>query len=192
MDVNSALSNIKKDGELLHDSGVDIVSSGTTSGQDDTSPNVVDLSNSSLDDEKTLKESGVQFMDPNDSKKYDGDVVSSVPEINDIEKDFLKESQVVPESKVAKEIKPAKTNVLSEIEVLLNRLYEKITTKKKTVQEQIANLRKVKEEISQDIHEIKELEETQKKLKEKKDAFEKIGNEIKAVEEEANNELSSF
>jgi chromosome segregation ATPase len=148
------------------------------------------------DDVQSLEQSGVEFVD--DSNKTNAPVDTQAQDdstsIDDLEKQFLDAAQASATPTPSKpQGSPApNTSVLSEIEMLLEKLSKKIEDKKTKVRGEIENLKTMKEGISKEIAEIKELEETQVKLKEKKDAYQKISGEIESVEQEANDELSSF
>lgn len=157
--------------------------------------------------EKSLADSGVEFVDdtsaatpaapapvsaPVDTASQDS-VDVDVASIDDLEQQFLDaaSAQTAP-APIKKSTSTPQTSVLSEIEMLLEKLSKKIEAKKTKVRGEIENLKTMKEGIAKEIGEIKELEETQVKLQEKKDAYQKISGEIENVEQEANEELSSF
>ena len=80
---------------------------------------------------------------------------------------------------------------ITSLEAMLIKIKEKLGFKKKEVKEELESLKKVKEDIEEDIANIKELEESKQKIEEKLGKVEAISGEISEIEKEVKEELKS-
>lgn len=72
---------------------------------------------------------------------------------------------------------------------LLARIEKKLNTKKTSVKEELSNLKKMKDTISHDIGEIKDLEASEQKIKEEMKKIDSIREEVESIEEELNDKV---
>ncbi len=112
----------------------------------------------------------------------------SESEISDLENEFNK---TVGQTSTAISNKGSLNEKITSLEVMLIKIKEKLGFKKKEVKEELESLKKVKEDIEQDIASIKELEESKEKIEEQLGKVEAISGEISEIEKEVKEELKS-
>lgn len=72
---------------------------------------------------------------------------------------------------------------------LLARIEKKLNTKKTSVKEELSNLKKMKDTISHDIGEIKDLEASEAKIKAEMEKIDSIREEVESIEKEFNEKV---
>jgi chromosome segregation ATPase len=111
----------------------------------------------------------------------------SESEISDLENEFNKTVGQRPSSSEKGNL----NEKITSLEAMLIKIKEKLGFKKKEVKEELESLKKVKEDIEEDIANIKELEESKQKIEEKLGKVEAISGEISEIEKEVKEELKS-
>jgi chromosome segregation ATPase len=163
-------------GDLSEQAGEKIVDiDGTTPSSND------------VDVEKT----GIKFV--KEESEVNKEDLSSLAEsrmkasAEDLEKEFESE---LGETKIKAPLNEdavlKKSETLAE---LLARIEKKLNTKKTSVKEELSNLKKMKDTISHDIGEIKDLEASEQKIKEEMKKIDSIREEVESIEEELNDKV---
>lgn len=144
-------------------------------------------SSNDVDVEKT----GIKFV--KEESEVNKEDLSSLAEsrmkasAEDLEKEFESE---LGETKIKAPLNEdavlKKSETLAE---LLARIEKKLNTKKTSVKEELSNLKKMKDTISHDIGEIKDLEASEQKIKEEMKKIDSIREEVESIEEELNDKV---
>lgn len=189
--------------DALHNAGVDVGTGAFTSLASDQDkkeidetvvPDVVDIDSGIPDaGDSDLAKTGIQFVDQNPvPSKTD---LSSLAEkkratldSKDLEDEFksqFSDSKIAGKESGAVEIKT------SSLSSLLAKIQDKLGVKKKSVKEELVNLKRMKDTIGKDIEDIKELEESEEKIKTEVAKIESIKAEVDSIEREVGEELKN-
>ncbi len=186
------------DKKTLQSAGVDVTNTPVEpEGEEDKAvsdtpeESVVDIdSNAKVMGEDDLQKTGIKFI-----KEENKEDLSALAErrskaavgSKDLEEEFRSELAVGEKSTSNQEIE-VKSSSLS---ALLAKIQNKLGAKKKSVKEELGNLKKMKDAISKDINEIKDLEESEKKIEEEVGKIESIKKEVEMIEEEFGADLKN-
>lgn len=170
------------DQNTMHNAGVDL---------DNQQEEFVDIdSTKATENDKDLKSVGLKFVDNN--SKINKEDLSSLKEekekalhSSDLEKEFT--STMVGRSTQTGTQPSERENRLNS---LLEKIKEKLGIKKTEVRKELDDLKRVKEDISKDIENIKELEESEQKIEKELDKINLIKKEVEDIEKEVEGELS--
>lgn len=179
--------------DTLHNAGVDFpVNTSSIIKDEEEKQEVVDIDNgaSSLNE---LADMGIDFVKeqkPEEVSSLKSEASSpdpvSFPGGKDLENEFKNTV-----GNITSQEKDSFGQKISSLQVMLNKIKEKLGFKKAEVKQEIENLKKAKEEIAKDIENIKELEESEQKIQEELKKVESIKEKITDIEKEVEKELSS-
>ncbi len=183
------------DKQTLHGAGVDVSDTPLRSEEDETSKEeaVVDIDSATpAVADSDVVSTGIRFI--KSETPVNKEDLSSLAEASmkksskDLEEEFrseLGETKPVSKKTSQKEIL-GKSESLSE---LLTRIEAKLTNKKTEVKSELDSLKKMKDTISKDITEIKDLEASEEKIKAEIEKIESIREEVEDIEEELNDKI---
>lgn len=200
-DNNNQDSINNDDQKTLHDAGVDLPGmEDQKNKKPDSSAGevVVDIDGGAPKNEamdKDLAKTGIKFVEDQNTMPENKEDLSALAEkkmkemevnlnTSDLEQEF--KSQMSSDSPKKTSDITSKSNTLSG---LLTKIKEKLGLKKTKVKTELESLKKMKEGISQDIADIKELEESEDKIEAELEKLENIKKEMEAIEQEVNEEL---
>ncbi|MDQ5901752.1 MAG: hypothetical protein QG580_467 [Patescibacteria group bacterium] len=179
--------------DTLHNAGVDFPANTSPILKDEEEKQeVVDIDNgaSSLNE---LADMGIDFVKEEkreDVSNLKPETASPAPAYFPGGKDLENEFKNTV-GNIASPEKDSFGQKISSLQVMLNKIKEKLGFKKAEVKQEIENLKKAKEEIAKDIENIKELEESEQKIQEELKKVESIKEKITDIEKEVEKELSS-
>ncbi len=105
----------------------------------------------------------------------------------DLEKEFESElGETKTKEPFNEDVVLKKSETLAE---LLARIEKKLNIKKTSVKEELSNLKKMKDTISHDINEIKDLEASETKIKAEMEKIDSIREEVETIEKEFNEKV---
>lgn len=154
---------------------------------------VVDIGPVSTDD-SIVEKTGIQFLKESPKAPLvNKEDLSSLAEsrakssADDLEKEFKSEvGEVKTKPSFNEDEVIAKNETLAE---LLERIEKKLSAKKTTVKEELTTLKKMKDTISHDIGEIKDLEASEAKIKAEIQKIDSIREEVENIEKEFNEKI---
>jgi nicotinamide mononucleotide adenylyltransferase len=178
------------DKKTLSSVGIDV---DTNSENKEDEEKVVDIGAASTDD-SIVEKTGIQFVKESPKTPLvNKEDLSSLAEsrakssADDLEKEFKSEVGEVKTKPAFNEDEViAKNETLAE---LLERIEKKLSAKKTTVKEELTTLKKMKDTISHDIGEIKDLEASEAKIKAEIQKIDSIREEVENIEKEFNEKI---
>ncbi len=189
-DDNSINDNDKS---TLHDAGVDVSGLAVSKPAEEKKEGLIDMDSGVLEaNDLELQKTGIKFVEEKPVNKEDLSALAeqksrSVQNAKDLEEEFRSELSVT--SKPSASSEKAVVEKISTMAGLLSKISEKLGLKKKKVGSELQNLKKMKEGIQADIEDIKELEESEEKIKAQLEKMDAIKSEIEAIEKEVGEEL---
>ena len=184
------------DKQTLSGVGIDVSDTPLRSEEDEATgvgeEKIIDIdgttpSSGDADVEKT----GIKFV--KEDPKINKEDLSSLAEsrlkasAEDLEKEFESElGETKAKAPFNEDAVLKKSETLAE---LLARIEKKLNTKKTSVKEELSNLKKMKDTISHDIGEIKDLEASEAKIKEEMEKIDSIREEVETIEKEFNEKV---
>ena len=184
----------QSDKTTLHGAGVDL--SDTPVEPEGIPEKIVDMDVAVPDEEDPdLKKSGVKFVSEETPKP-----IVSAPTENKTKNENLNTKDLEAEfrSELADFKGPLKTGgeigVMEKsgsLKAMLAKIQEKLGLKKKTVKSELESLKKMKDAITKDINEIKELEQSEGKINEELGKIEEIKKEVEEIEKDVAEDLKN-
>lgn len=181
------------DKSTLHDAGVDVSGLAVSAPAEDKKEVYVDMDGSVPEqNDEDLKKTGIKFVEPAPINKEDLSALAEQQsragqKAKDLEEEFRSELSGAPKAVPVSE--KAVVEKMGSMSELLSKISEKLGLKKKKVGTELQNLKKMKEGIQADIEDIKELEESEEKIKAQLQKMDTIKSEIEAIEQEVKEEL---
>lgn len=184
------------DKKTLQGAGVDVSDTPIKSEEEENTgvvpDKIIDMdssSTSSLDED--VQKTGIQFVQNKPmTNKHD---LSALAEektkstAKELEEEFHSELREEKPSKPTDE--RAVLNKNETLSELLSRIDAKLRSKKETVQSELGNLKKMKDTISHDIEEIKDLEASESKIRSEIEKIDSIREEVETIEKELNEKV---
>lgn len=178
------------DKQTLSGVGIDVSDTPLRSEEDEAAgeEKIIDIDGTTpTETDVDVAKTGIRFV--KDEPKVNKEDLSSLAEskmrasAEDLEKEFESEvGESRPQKEPFNEDKVlAKSETLAE---LLARIEKKLNAKKTSVKEELGTLKKMKDTISHDISEIKDLEASEAKIKAEMDKIDSIREEVESIEKE--------
>lgn len=184
------------DKKTLSGAGIDVSDTPLRSEEDEATAveeeKIIDIDGTTpVSGDADVEKTGIKFV--KEEPKVNKEDLSSLAEnrmkasAEDLEKEFESElSETKAKESFDEDTVLKKSETLAE---LLARIEKKLNTKKTSVKEELTNLKKMKDTISHDISEIKDLEASEAKIKAEIEKIDLIREEVENIEEELNDKV---
>lgn len=184
------------DKQTLSGAGIDVSNTPLESEENEaagvTGEKIIDIDGTTpASGDADVEKTGIKFV--KEESKVNKEDLSSLAEsrlkasAEDLEKEFESElGETKTKEPFNEDVVLKKSETLAE---LLARIEKKLNIKKTSVKEELSNLKKMKDTISHDINEIKDLEASETKIKAEMEKIDSIREEVETIEKEFNEKV---